>query len=159
MKYAYYNSKFNFNVIQGIKHYIKKKPTTLQLTGYSPIISPGTIEGKNKIHRITYKFEKKYKWSKIQEKYLLKIIKLAQSQNTKIIFYESPHYVKSNFNFIKRAEMQKKTKKIAANFGIDYLIFDTMKLSLDKNNFLYATAMYEEPSIQFTKVLSTYIKK
>ena len=55
--------------------------------------------------------------------------------------------------------MQKKTKKIAANFGIDYLIFDTMKLSLDKNNFLYATAMYEEPSIQFTKVLSTYIKK
>ena len=92
-------------------------------------------------------------------KYLLKIIKLAQSQNTKIIFYESPHYVKSNFNFIKRAEMQKKTKKIAANFGIDYLIFDTMKLSLDKNNFLYATAMYEEPSIQFTKVLSTYIKK
>ena len=39
MKYAYYNSKFNFNVIQGIKHYIKKKPTTLQLTGYSPCVS------------------------------------------------------------------------------------------------------------------------
>ena len=158
MKYAYYNSQLNFNVLQGMKFYINNKNKPYNEDGFLPIKSPKTPSEKKKLFRPSVKFTTDYKWSEKQEKYLLKIIQLAQSKNIKIIFYDSPMFYYSNINRKKRIEIQERTKKLADKFSIDYLTFDTMKLSMNKEKFISATLLYEEPSIEFTKVLSGYIK-
>ncbi len=158
MKYAYYNSQLNFNVIQGMKFYINNKNKPYNKDGFLPIKSPKTTKEKIKLFRPSVKFTTKYTWSKKQEKYLLKIIQLAKSKNIKIIFYDSPMYYYSNINRKKRIEIQNRTKKLASRFNIEYLTFDTMKLSMNKENFISATLLYEEPSIEFTKTLSRFFK-
>jgi hypothetical protein len=158
IRYAYYNGKFNFNFIQGIKHYITGRELPYFPTGYEP---PYKLVWDNRLENITrmYPDGMKFIWNEKRERDLRKLIQLAQHCNVKIFLYESPVLKEAIPYEMNRNEFIERTKKIAADYNTQYLVFDTMEIANSREYFMSVLNTNIRGSEIFNNTFGKYIKE
>ncbi len=157
MKYAYYSSKINFDVLQGLKHYFTHRTLPYFVDGYEP---PLQIKWDNHLEKFIQLYPKGYnfKWDKLREKYLRKTIELAQRKGSKVFLFESPILKESLQYQPNREEIVRKITEIANKYNIIYKQFEYMKISESRENFMSAVNLNLNSSRIFTEELGKYIK-
>lgn len=157
MKYAYYSSYINFDVIQGLKHYYNHKTIPRFADGYEPPffrVWDNHLEEFIKIYPNGYEF----KWDSLREKYLRRIIELSQQHGIKIILYESP-VLEESFAFQpNRNEVVNRIRKVASEYGVSYVQFEGMEMAKSRKHFTSPLNTSIEGSRVFTDSLGKYIK-
>ena len=156
MKYAYYNSKINFNVLQGWKYYLTKSTKPYFEDGYEP---PIQIKWDNHLEKFIQLYPHGYyfKWNSLREKYLRKIIELAQSKSCKVYLYESPVLKEALPLQPNRDEIIQKINAIALEYCVKYVQFDNMKIAESRQYFMSTLNTNLKGSAIFTDTLGKYI--
>jgi hypothetical protein len=157
MKYAYYSNNINFDVLQGLKHYYTHKTSPLFADGYEP---PYQRVWDNHFDNFIQLYPKGYEfqWGLLREKYLRKIIELAQSKNIKVILYESPVLQEALNYQPNRPEIVAKIKSVASEYGVNYVQFQNMKMAKHRKYYTSALNTSMEGAQIFTDSLGKYIK-
>jgi hypothetical protein len=156
MKYAYYNNKINFDVIQGLKHSASGRNKPYHEDGYEPpiqVVWDNHLEKFIQLYPNGYNFE----WNKMREKYLCKTIELAKAYNIEVFLYESPVLKQALEYQPNRGEIINRIKGIAEKYGIKYVQFDTMKIAESRKYFMSTLNLNLEGSKIFTDSLGSYI--
>jgi hypothetical protein len=158
MRYAYYNNRINFEVLQGIKHYLtgRKKPHFAD--GYEPplqIVWDNHMEELMQLYPEGYRF----KWDALREKYLKKTITLALKNNIRVYLYESPVLKESLHLQPNRGEIIRRIRSIAGEYGIKYVQFSDMEIAGSRDYFMSALNTNLKGSAIFNDSLGNYIKK
>lgn len=158
MKYAYYSSKINFNVLQGLKHYFTNRALPYFADGYEP---PAKVKWDNHLEKFIQLYPHGYyfKWNGLREKYLRKTIELAQQNGIRIFLYESPVLKEALVYQPNRNEIVSKIKSIASEYGIQYLQFENMKIAESRRYFISTLNTNLEGSGIFTDSLGRFIKQ
>jgi hypothetical protein len=135
LKYAYYNSKINFSVFQGYKHYFTNKKNPYYPSGFEP---PANRVWGNHAGEFAALYQENYifKWNTLREKYLLKTISLAKKYGIKVILYESPILKEALAFQPNRKEILKKIDALAQQQNVPYIRFENLKIAEDKSNFI-----------------------
>jgi len=156
MRHAYYNNKINFNVAQGLKHYFSNRSIPHFADGYEP---PFQVKWDNHLEKFIKLYPDGYnfKWNKLREKYLRKIIELAQAKNIEIYLYESPVLKEALQYQPNRNEMIEKIKFIANDYNIQYLQFNDMKIAESREYYMSTLNTNLKGSAIFTDSLGKYI--
>lgn len=179
-KYAYYNSYKTFDAIQGFKHWLNKDATPYFKDGHVPhgnteytyendgFIAPkklsyangNTVEQLNdsSTYYEIYSENEVFAWSATREKYLRKIIELAQLHKIEVILYESTPYWGSIVNQKNRVAFLTKTASIASEYQIPYQLYDTLSLGKVKSNFVCPLILGEEAGKEFMQELAKQIQ-
>lgn len=157
MKYGYYNSKINFDVLQGLKHYLTHRTLPYYADGYEP---PLQIKWDNHLEKFIELYPKGYyfKWSRLREKYLRKTIELAQQKGVKVYLFETPVLKEALKYQPNRNAIVERVKHLATQYGIIYKQFDDMKISESRENYMSALNLNLNSSRIFTEELGKYIK-
>jgi hypothetical protein len=158
MKYAYYNSKITFPVLQGVKHSLNNKHLPYLIDGYDSPFK--TIDKFNLLYKDLYKNQIEFQWSKNREKYLMKIINLCQASKIQLVLFDPPSLllnIKKHQN--NRQIIRKKIKAIALKNNIPFWIFDSLKVCYQKEKFVSNYHLIESESIKFNKSLAKSIKR
>lgn len=157
MKYAYYNNKINFDVLQGLKHYFTNTTLPYFPDGYEPAFQ---VKWDNHLEEFIqlYPHGYNFKWNNLREKYLRKIIELALQHGVKVYLYESPVLKEALAYELNRNEMTNKIKTIADGFGIKYVQFQNMKIAESRKYYMSTLNTNLKGSAIFTDSLGRYIK-
>jgi hypothetical protein len=158
MKYAYYNNKVNFEVLQGLKHYLTDRALPVFADGYEPPFEKkwdNHLEEFIQLYPHGYNFE----WNMLREKYLRKIIELAQQKGTNVFLYESPVLKEALPYQPNRKEICNKIKAIANEYRIEYLQFENMKIAESRSYYMSTLNTNMVGSRIFTDSLGRYIKQ
>jgi hypothetical protein len=156
MKYAYYNNKINFEVVQGLKHFTTGKSIPYHEDGYEPpiqVVWDNHLEEFIQLYPHGYNFE----WNRLREKYLCKTIELATAHNIEVFLYESPVLKEAIKYQPNRGKITGRIKEIAVKYGIKYVQFDAMKIAESRKYFMSTLNLNLEGSKIFTDSLGTYI--
>jgi hypothetical protein len=156
MKYAYYNSKVNFNALQGLKHYLTDRTTPHYADGYEP---PIQIKWDNHLEEFIqlYPHGYNFEWNKTREKYFCRIIEMAKEHGIDIYLYESP-VLKEAIPFQPNREgIVNKIKTIALKYDVSYVQFENMKIAESRKYFMSTLNLNFEGSRIFTDSLGNYI--
>ena len=158
MRFAYYNQREIFEMMQGYKHYFTHKTSPYFPDGFEP---PVKVRWDNHFNRFAELYPNGYyfTWDKTREKYFRKIIEFARANKTKVILYESPIYKNAISHFKNRTEIISKIKGIAKEYGIDYCIFDGMKLAEKKENFISTLNLNYTSALIFSDSLGKYLNE
>jgi hypothetical protein len=157
MKYAYYNNRISFNVLQGMKHYLKGRKIPYYPDGYEPplqVVWDNHLEEFIQLYPHGYNFE----WSEIREKYLCKTIELAKSKGTQVYLYESPVLKEAIAYQPNRTEIIGKIRSIALEYGIEYVQFENMEIAGSRKYFMSTLNLNLEGAGIFTDSLGKYIR-
>jgi hypothetical protein len=158
MKYAYYNNKVNFAAVQGFKHYFSGRKIPYNADGYEApvqVVWDNHLEEFIQLYPHGYNFE----WESLREKYLCKIIELAQSIGSKVILYESPVLKEALKYQPNRDLVVEKISGIAKKYGIEYVQFSDMEIAGSRKYFMSTLNLNLEGSAIFTDSLGRYIRK
>ncbi len=158
MRYAYYNHKHFFQVIQGYKHYLQQKTQPYHPNGFEP---PAKISWDNHLEEFKELYPRGYyfQWSKRREKYLKKIIGLAKSSGIRMYLYESPVLKEAIPWQPNRNLMLLKLKQLAQQNGLDYWLFSNMKLAESRANYISVLNFNLKAALQFSDTLGATIRK
>lgn len=157
MAYAYYSNKINFNVLQGVKHFASGKNKAYFEDGFEP---PFEIwKSDSQAFTESYPKNQNFIWSSNREGYLNKIIQICKAFNIKLILFESPIYSQSAKFQPNRSVFINRIKEISNYNKIEYLNFDTMLISNDKDNFKTTINLNKKASEEFTETFGKYLKK
>jgi hypothetical protein len=151
MKYAYYNKKYHFNAIQGLKHILKNKKSPYFIDGFEPQFNNWKITPD--AFKSEYPKNYSFSWDPKRAFYFLKIIQLCSEKDIQLILYESPFYSSTYSDSQNRQKIINKTKKIVEKHAIPYFIFDTLDMSHSMHNFQTSINLREQSSIEFNKLL------
>jgi len=158
MRYAYYNNNVNFDVMQGLKHFLTNKTTPhFKDNGYEQAIHPIKETDPNAVVQI-YPDGFVFTWSDLREKYLRKTIELAQQHNIKVTLYESPLLKEAILHLPNRMEMLRKIKSVAEEYGIEFVQFENMKIADSSKYFFSSVGLTTKGSVIFSDSLGKYIK-
>jgi hypothetical protein len=155
MRYAYYNDFVNFNVVQGLKHAFSHRQLPYFQDGFS---APHDIvwDHKMEIFAKTYPKGRLFFWNPSEERYLRKIITVAQRSGIQVILYESPMLNEIKPFVLNREEIGKKIAKLGAGYGVPYWIFDTLAISRSRDYFFSVLTTNEEGRVIFNKTFAAY---
>ncbi|MDQ3046112.1 MAG: hypothetical protein M3R27_01090 [Bacteroidota bacterium] len=158
MKYAYYNSRINFEVIQGLKHYFGSRRVPHFPDGYEP---PEQVVWDNHLEEFIRLYPEGYQftWDPMRQKYLEKIIELAQRSGILVYLYESPVLEESVKYQPNRKEMLSRIETIAGRYGIKYARFQDMEIARSRDYYMSTLNTNLRGSGIFTDSLGRYIKK
>ncbi len=158
MKYAYYNNRINFEVIQGMKHYLGGRSIPHFPDGYEP---PEQVVWDNHLEEFIRLYPEGYQftWDKLRQKYLEKIIQLSQQAGTAVYLYESPVLEESLKYQPNRKEMMAGIETLAAKYGIKYARFQDMEIARSRDYYMSTLNTNLLGSGIFTDSLGKYIKK
>jgi len=135
MKYAYYNNKFNFDVLQGYKHYFTARRLAYYPDGFEP---PTKRTWGNHAGEFAQLYAKNtiFEIDPLREKYLLKTIRLAKEKKITVYLYESPVLFEALAFQANRTEMIKNIKHIAAKEHISFIQFEGLAMAKQKKYFI-----------------------
>jgi hypothetical protein len=157
MKYAFYSSNINFDVLQGLKHYRINKTIPRFADGYEPPfhrVWDNHLDAFIKLYPNGYLFQ----WGNLREKYLRKIIELSQQHGVRVILYESPVLKEALAYQPNRTEVVNRIRGIASEYGVEYVQFEGMEMANSRKYFTSALNTTIEGSRIFTDSLGGYIK-
>ena len=158
MKYAYYNNNVNFDMMQGLKHFLTNKTNPyFKDNGYEPAFHPIKEADPNGFVQI-YPDGFKFVWNDLREKYLRKTIELAQQHAIKVYLYESPLLKESLLHLPNRTETLRRIKSVAEEYGIEFVQFENMSIAYSSKYFFSSVGMTPKGSSVFSDSLGRYIK-
>jgi hypothetical protein len=158
MKYAHYNNTINFDVLQGLKHFLTNRNVPYYLdNGYEPPFYSIKVNNLNSFVQI-YPKGYNFVWNASREKWLRKIIEFAQLQNINVYLYESPLLKKALGNLPNRNETVTKISTIANEYGIKFVQFENMKIADSAKYFISTVSMTVKGNVIFSDSLGRYIK-
>lgn len=155
MKYAYFNDKVNFNTLQGGWHKVKSKPEAFYKDGFE-LRKPSENAPKMPF-KSGYDGGITLKWSQKREKYLRKLVRLAEDNGTKVILFNPPMYSETSKLILNKQEIFSRSGSMASELKLDYLNFDTLSMAKDRSNFITTINMSYEGAILFSELFSDYI--
>ncbi len=166
LKYAYYNTYKTFDALQGLKHWLSSGKSPYFKDGHVPhdptlyssdttgYVAPRRLTYANDnecttlengtVYYETYDSAQRFIWDQLREKYLIKMLELAGDYGIKVFLYESTPYWGSIAHQPNRSYFLEKTKKLALEYKVDYLLFDSLKLGQDKLNFVCPLILGEQ---------------
>ncbi len=156
MKYAYYNSYIDFEVVQGIKHYLANKTIPNNKDGFR---EPWNTDWDYRFERkftVRYPKGKVFEWNDKEVEYLKKTIELAQKNNIKVVLYESPFLGEVVPYILNRKEILDKTHDLAKEYNVQYCVFDTMQMCKSRKYFVSMLITNKKGSELFTQTLADY---
>jgi hypothetical protein len=157
MKYAYYNRKVMFNVIQGYKHYFTGKQLPYYPDGFEPPAKRvwGNHEGE---FVMLYKDTVRFEWDSLRAKYLAGTIRLARSRGIQVLLYESP-VLKESLGFqANREEILRRIDSLAAGEKVRHVRFDELPLAADRKYFISTLNMNMTGLRIFNDTLARYLR-
>jgi hypothetical protein len=104
-----------------------------------------------------YDSAQNFVWDGTREKYLIRIIELAQKHGVEVFLYESTPYKGSIINQPNRQDFLGKTEYLAQGLGVKYLLFDSLDIGRDKSNFVCPLIVGEAAGKEFMQVFATTI--
>lgn len=131
LKYSYYNGFVFYKAIKGYLDYFHLTHGTFRhADGYLPPMHEweqtlGMFK-REKIH---------FRWSLLNEKYLVKIIELAKSENIKLIFFELPYYQGAQKYMLNYEERIRQIQGFSAQYKIPYYRLRSVSLQADSTNY------------------------
>lgn len=175
-KYMYYNSYKTFDAIQGFKHWLSDDKSPYFEDGHVPhgttdysfeddgYIAPKKLSyaagkqasGDGSYYEI-YDSAQSFTWDLTREKYFRKILELAGEKNLDVVLYESTPYWGSIYNQPNRQEFIEKTKAIASEYDVPYLLFDTLEIGRNKQNFVCPLIVGEEAGKKFMQAFAKHL--
>lgn len=158
MKYAYYSSKINFEVLQGLKHYITGLTTPHFADGYEP---PFEVKWDNHLEKFIKLYPEGYcfKWDPLREKYFRKIMELAKSKGTEVYLFESPVLKEAIKYQPNRNAIIKKIRSLADEYKVNFIQFENMKIAESREYYMSALNTNLKGSCIFTDSLGKFIYK
>lgn len=157
MKHAYFNSKLNFEALQGFKHFFTGREVPHFPDGYEPpiqIVWDNHLEEFMKLYPEGYRF----KWNALREKYLRKTIRLAQENNIKVYLYESPVLKEAIKTQPNRQEIIERIRKLANEYGADFVQFEDMEIANSREYYMSPLNTNLKGSAIFNDSLAHFIK-
>jgi hypothetical protein len=135
IKYAYYNRKVMFNVIQGYKHYLTGRSEAYYPDGFEPPAKRfwGNHAGE---FVMLYKDSVQFQWDGLRAKYLAKTVRLAKQHGTKVILYESPVLAESLPFQPNRKGILHRLDSLAAAEGVQYVRFEGLEMAKHRRYFI-----------------------
>jgi hypothetical protein len=158
MKYAYYNNRFNFDVLQGYKHYFNKRKNAYYPDGFEPPTKRAWGNHAAEFAAL-YKKNTVFKTDSLREKYLIKTIRLAKSKNISVYLYESPVLYEALAYQLNRAEMISRIKTIAAQEQVHFVQFEDLAMAMEKKYFVSTLNFNIDGVKLFNDTLAKYIRK
>lgn len=157
MKYAYYSNSINFETVQGLKHYIVGKTDPRFPDGYEPPYQrlwDNHFDAFIKLYPNGYRF----KWSKLRERYLRKILVLANQHNIEVVLYESPVLNEAIPYQPNRKAITDSIRMVAQEYGAEYVQFQDMEMANHRKYYTSALNTTIAGARVFTDSLGLYIK-
>ncbi len=156
MRYSYYNTFVTFNAVQGARYFIQARKYPFHLNGYEPNNAPwdSTLEYFASKHPEG----KEILWSSGAEKYLIKIIMLAQQKNISVMLYNSPVLNEYKLYRLKREDIAAKINSLSVEYHAEYLNFDTMKIADNRRYFSSPLLTNTEGARIFSNVLAAVLR-
>lgn len=177
MKYSYYNYYKNYEVVQGLKHWLQKDSVPYFSKGYaqhadSKVVTGYTLPQNLIFHNFVsttelenrqlfydlYEENPIFIWDVNREKYLLKIIDLCKNYNTKLILLESPVYTKGVQNQSNRDSILFKIKSLALKNQVPFWLFNDLSMNNNQENFVSALILSRKGTLHFMPILSDSLK-
>ncbi len=179
LKYVYYNNYKTFDAIQGFKHWVSNSKSPYFADGHVPhentdysrnedgFIAPKNLlyANGNEVEQLNdsstfyeiYDSAQVFQWDLTREKYLRKIIDLAQVNKIDLTLYESTPYWGSIIDQPNRNEFISKIKTLATEYDVRYLVYDTLAIGKVKSNFVCPLILGEEAGKVFMNKLAKEI--
>jgi hypothetical protein len=184
IKYAYYNTYKTFDALQGFKHWMASSKNPYFEDGHVPhgpteysnekdneqsgYIAPKnlTYANGNEVEKLEkgatyyeiYDSIQTFVWDPTRERYLRRIIQLAQQNGVEVFLYESTPYLGSIENQPNREEFVARTSEIAKEFNVEYLLFDSLEVGKSKVNFVCPLILGEEAGKLFMQEFARTVK-
>lgn len=156
LKYAYYNDKVNFKTIQGGLHKLKDKPRAFYKDGFElskPAKNMPQIPFKS-----GYDGGITLIWSEKREKYLRKLVDLAEENGVKVILFNPPMYSETSKLILNKQAIFAKSSTLAKELKLDYINFDTLDMAKNKSNFITTINMSYQGAMEFSDIFSDRMK-
>lgn len=159
LRYAYYNSRIDFNAAEGFRYYLKHR--SLPAIGVNGFIQPDFPVWNNHVLDFMrlYPMGTRFAWNSLRKKYLEKTIALAQQHHIKIYLYESPVWNPSLPYILNRSEVITQIRNLAAFYQVPYLVFDTLKMSNDRLNFVSNLYTSHKGGLIFDSAFADYFNR
>ncbi len=158
MKYAYYNNKFNFDVLQGYKHYLAGRKNSYYPDGFEPPTKRAWGNHAAEFAQL-YRYNTVFKTDILREKYLVKTIRLAKQNDIQVYLYESPVLHGALAYQVNRDEIIEKIKRIANREKVPFIQFDNLAMAKEKKYFISTLNFNMEGVALFNDTLGKFIKK
>jgi hypothetical protein len=158
MRFAYYNSRITFPVLQGYKHYFSGRSEAFYTSGFEP---PARIVWDNHLEDMQKQYPEGYRFvtDSLRLKYLQKTIELAKERKTNVILYESPVLTESLKHLANRDEMIEQIRSVAKNYNIPYKQFDDLPVSRSREYFISSLNLNTKGLRIFNDTLAKYINR
>ena len=156
MRFAYYSDFTYLKAIQGGYYFLMNRINVEHPNGYAPAVSSWNTAINE--YRVNHSYFKKMNWSLLREKYFRKTIELAQSVGSKVIIYESPIYKPDEAQLVNRKIMMDKIKCISDSYNVPFLVFDTLSMANNRENFFSTYNTTYKGSCEFSTHFAKYIK-
>jgi hypothetical protein len=158
MKYAFYTNKFNFDVLQGFKHYATNRKQAYYPDGFEPPTKRAWGNHAAEFAEL-YKKNTVFKVDPLREKYLIKLIRLAKQNQINIFLYESPVLNEALSSQTNRTELLNKINSIAKSEHVPFVQFDNLPMAKQKKYFI-STLNFNMAGVKlFNDTLAGFINK
>ncbi|HVB04515.1 MAG TPA: hypothetical protein VNE41_12445 [Chitinophagaceae bacterium] len=159
MQYGYYNSKTVFQALEGFTDFLLDHRVPYK--GLNGFIQPDIPKWRDHVTDFMRLYPRgtRFKWDPRRKKYLVKIIRLALKNHINIYLYESPVWNPSKTYILNRKEVMAQIRQLGAKYGIPYLVFDTLAMSNDRNNFVTNLYTSHAGGIIFDSVFAEYFNR
>lgn len=157
MRYAYYNNRMNFEMIQGWKHFFTKRKTAYYEDGFEP---PATRVWGNHAGEFAKLYEDNtiFTTDSLRVKYLLKTIRLAKQYHIKTYLYESPVLYEALAFQPNRGKMIQFIEEVAEKENIRFIKFDSLEMAKNRKYFISTLNFNMEGIRIFNDTLGKYIR-
>ncbi|MES2680751.1 MAG: hypothetical protein V4635_12740 [Bacteroidota bacterium] len=155
MKYAYYNNRFNFDVLQGYKHYFSGRKSAYYPDGFEPPTKRAWGNHTGEFAQL-YKENTVFKPDSLREKYLHKTIRMAKEKKIRVFLYESPVLYEALAFQPNRDEMIDRIKKIAVEEQVPFIQFEKLAMAKEKRYFVSTLNFNMEGVILFNDTLGRF---
>jgi hypothetical protein len=157
MRYAYYNRRISFYVVQGWKHFLAKRKNAFYPDGFEP---PAKRVWGNHAGDFAHLYKKNtvFVIDSLRMKYFKKTVELAKRAGIVVHLYESPVLAESLTSQLNRSAMVKMIRQIAQKEGVHYIQFDGLELSKHREYFISTLSLNMTGVNIFNDTLGKYIR-
>jgi hypothetical protein len=158
MRYAYYNRRVNFEMLQGLVHFFRNRNDAYYPDGFEP--PARRVWGNHHGSFVSlYKDSTIFSADSLQVKYMLKTIRLAKSRGTRVYLYESPVLKEAYRYQPNRMETIALIDKLAKQENIPFIRFDNMEIAGSRENYISTLSLNMRGLKIFNDSLSNYLKE
>ena len=157
MKYAYYNNRVTFEMLQGWKHFLTGRRNAYYESGFEPPAK--RVWGNHQGDFIElYKKNVEFSIDSIRVKYLVKTIRLARKNGIKVYLYESPVLREALAFQPNRARMLGYIESVALAEGVPFVKFENLEMAKHRKYFISALNCNMEGVRLFNDTLGKLIR-